>query len=67
MAELSPLTWGVLQAGYRAPDLDNATRHSLIDALIFLAFNADWEAEDPKFLILGVAEELAGRRLGRPV
>jgi hypothetical protein len=60
---LSQLAWSVLEAGYKAPDSGDITRHSLVDALVALTFNADWESADPKFIVLGVAEELAGRRL----
>lgn len=63
MTDLSPLAWSVLEAAYKAPDTGNAIRHALVDALVVLALNADWESGDPKFIVLGVAEELAGRKL----
>jgi hypothetical protein len=35
-----------------------ADRFSLAAALQALAFNADWEAEDPKFMVLRIAEQI---------
>jgi hypothetical protein len=63
MAELSPVAWSVLEAAYKAPDTGNACRKVVAGALTALAVNADWESGDPKFIVLGIAEELAGRPL----